>query len=303
MLLPIAANTGLQVRVLGQEELFAGELREQLEMGERKERLLEAAEHPDPELLDRLQQNLSRVYPHRNLEGLYTKTTVSELKIAAMADKDEAAYHAFEEKEVEAYIPAFRRGEEKISGTVRGNAYHRVMEILDFEKVYSDSGEAQQRENLEQLLQEAEKLTQSLESFLQEAVKSGRLKKEYYEAVSLKKLVHFLQSELALRMWKADQAGKLYREQPFVLGISAKRLNEDYPESENVLIQGIIDVFFEEEDGLVLLDYKTDAIATMEELKNRYESQLDYYSEALQNIMGKPVKGKMLYSFHLEKVI
>ena len=303
MLLPIAANTGLQVRVLGQEELFAGELREQLEMGERKERLLEAAEHPDPELLDRLQQNLSRVYPHRNLEGLYTKTTVSELKIAAMADKDEAAYHAFEEKEVEAYIPAFRRGEEKISGTVRGNAYHRVMEILDFEKVYSDSGEAQQRENLEQLLQEAEKLTQSLESFLQEAVKSGRLKKEYYEAVSLKKLVHFLQSELALRMWKADQAGKLYREQPFVLGISAKRLNEDYPESENVLIQGIIDVFFEEEDGLVLLDYKTDAVATMEELKNRYESQLDYYSEALQNIMGKPVKGKMLYSFHLEKVI
>ena len=67
-----------------------------------------------------------------------------------------------------------------------------------------------------------------------------------------------------------------------------------------MLIQGIVDVFFEEEDGIVLLDYKTDSVASMQELWNRYETQLDYYSEALTKLMGKTVKEKILYSFHLE---
>ena len=68
-----------------------------------------------------------------------------------------------------------------------------------------------------------------------------------------------------------------------------------------MLIQGIIDVFFEEEDGLVLLDYKTDSVSSMKELWNRYETQLDYYGEALERLMGRPVKEKILYSFHLER--
>lgn len=68
-----------------------------------------------------------------------------------------------------------------------------------------------------------------------------------------------------------------------------------------MLIQGIIDVFFEEEDGIVLLDYKTDAIFSMKELWNRYETQLDYYQEAVQKLSGKPVKERILYSFHLGK--
>ena len=57
-----------------------------------------------------------------------------------MADKDEAAYHTFEEKEVQPYIPTFRREEEAVSGTVRGNAYHRVMELMDFEQLVSELG-------------------------------------------------------------------------------------------------------------------------------------------------------------------
>ena len=60
-------------------------------------------------------------------------------------------------------------------------------------------------------------------------------------------------------------------------------------------------MFFEEEDGLVLLDYKTDSVASMKELWNRYETQLDYYQEAIQKIYGKPVKERILYSFHLER--
>lgn len=111
-------------------------------------------------------------------------------------------------------------------------------------------------------------------------------------------------------MAEAARAGKLYKEQPFVMGLPASRLGGAFPSEEMVLIQGIIDVFFEEEDGFVVLDYKTDAVSTPEELVKRYQVQLDYYSEALEQISGypsekgsKPVKERILYSFKLGREI
>ena len=224
-----------------------------------------------------------------------------------MADRDEAAYHTFEEKEIQPYIPLFRRGEEKISGAVRGNAYHRVMELLDFQAVLTasidgDSHTVWHPEDYETYRQglSSERLAASLQAFLKKEVESGRLTEEYFQAVRTRRIEKFLSSPLGYRMWQAQQRGSLYKEQPFVLGIDARRLKGDFPDTETVLIQGIIDVFFEEEDGLVLLDYKTDSVSSMEELWNRYETQLDYYQEAVQKLFGKPVKERILYSFHLE---
>lgn len=291
-LLPIVGNTCIRVTVLQEEELAAGELRERLELGDREGRLAMAGKLADREALERLRERLQGRYPFENLAGLYTKTTVSELKIAAMADRDEAAYHTFEEKEIQPYIPGFRRQEEKISGTVRGNAYHRVMELLDFERIML-SGDS---EGIHQ-----DQMLQELETFIKEEVESRRLREEYARAVNRKKILRFLESELAYRMRRAQKCGRLYREQPFVMGISAARLGEGFPDSESVLIQGIIDVFFEEEDGIVLLDYKTDSVSSMKELWNRYETQLDYYSQAIYKLTGKPVKERILYSFHLEQ--
>ena len=138
-LLPVLSGTSIQVTVLAEGELAAGEFKEQLELGDRVWRLERAGQLADGKALEYLRERLRDRYPFENLAGLYTKTTVSELKIAAMADKDEAAYHTFEEKEIQPYIPSFRRQEEKVSGTVRGNAYHRVMELLDFGRIlFSD---------------------------------------------------------------------------------------------------------------------------------------------------------------------
>ena len=69
------------------------------------------------------------------------------------------------------------------------------------------------------------------------------------------------------------------------------------------MVQGIIDLYFEEEDGIVLLDYKTDRVKTEEELAGRYEIQLDYYQEALERSLNKKVKERLLYSFALQKTI
>ena len=106
-----------------------------------------------------------------------------------------------------------------------------------------------------------------------------------------------------MRMYRADQCGKLYREQPFVYGISASRLGEEYPGQEKVMIQGIIDAFFVEDGQLVLVDYKTDVVQSGEELWNRYETQIQYYEEALGQLMQMPVKQKILYSFYLEECV
>lgn len=64
-----------------------------------------------------------------------------------------------------------------------------------------------------------------------------------------------------------------------------------------------MDAFFEEDGGLILLDYKTDVIHTPAELADRYKVQLDYYEEALKNLTGKPVREKILYSFYLGETI
>ncbi|MDE6700408.1 MAG: helicase-exonuclease AddAB subunit AddA, partial [Acetatifactor sp.] len=134
-LMPILAGTDLQVRIVGREDLEAEELAEQFDMAGGLEALQYAADYADEAAAERLRDRLGFMYPHRNLENLYTKTTVSELKIAAMADRDEAAFHAFEEREIVPYIPAFRREREKVSGAVRGNAFHRAMELLDFQQI------------------------------------------------------------------------------------------------------------------------------------------------------------------------
>lgn len=312
-LLPILPQTGIAVKTLRTEDLAVEELREQLRMGDRREqlRLIACGETTltgDPEENERklmyLRERFAYQYPHPGLQKLYTKTTVSELKIAAMAEKDEAAFHTFEEKEVVPYIPGFRREQEKVSGAVRGNAFHRTMELLDFMYVFVESGLFEKcpgdYETYRKRL-DAERLKNRLEEFLQRETISLRLTEEYAKAVSLPKILNFLEQELAYRMWRAQEQGLLYREQPFVLGIDAKRLDPDLPKGEKVLIQGIIDVFFIEDGEIVLLDYKTDVIDSLEALWNRYNVQIQYYEEALTKLMQMPVKERILYSFYLEK--
>ena len=312
-LLPILPQTGIAVKTLRTEDLAVEELREQLRMGDRREqlRLIACGETTltgDPEENERklmyLRERFAYQYPHPGLQKLYTKTTVSELKIAAMAEKDEAAFHTFEEKEVVPYIPGFRREQEKVSGAVRGNAFHRTMELLDFTYLFTESGLFTGcPNNYEEYRRGLDKnrLQNRLEEFLQRETISLRLTEEYAKAVSLPKILNFLEQELAYRVWRAQEQGLLYREQPFVLGIDAKRLDPDLPEGEKVLIQGIIDVFFIEDGEIVLLDYKTDVIDSLEALWNRYNVQIQYYEEALTKLMQMPVKERILYSFYLEK--
>lgn len=295
---PILKQTGIALREISARELMGQTDVEQLSMELSRDSLSHSAEIADPQALAALRERFAFEYPHAALSGLYTKTTVSELKIAAMSEKDEAAFHAFEEREEESYVPEFRRGAEEITGTVRGNAYHRVMELLDFAGITREA--FPDYETYAAALRE-EELRKAADDFLKEQTKLQRLSEEYRSAVRTGKICKFLRSKLGYRMLCAQANGTLYREQPFVLSIPATKLKETFPAEETVLIQGIIDAYFIEEDGIVLLDYKTDSVDSLDALWQRYETQMDHYQEALERLTGKRVKERILYSFHFDE--
>lgn len=261
----------------------------------REERVRMLADVSDGELSEeekadaqKLAEKFAYQYPHEILASLYTKTSVSELKHAAMAEEEVPVLFETEDKEKE-YLPAFMRGEERINeGASRGSAMHRILELLDFAKYVQMS-----REEMERCLQED----------MERLVAEGRLSEEYRKLILKGKITGFLCSDLAKRMAKAQEKQCLFKEQPFILSVSASLLNEAYPEQEKVLIQGIVDVYFEEPDGLVIVDYKTDRIENLQQLKDRYKTQLDYYEEAIERLTGKQVKEKIMYSFALADTV
>ena len=210
---------------------------------------------------------MDKKYAHPELENLILKTSVSELKKAYL--DMEMTKELFPEA-----VPIRKKEKGVMTGTDRGSAYHKVMELLDF----NDTDIKSQIDNM---------------------IKKQLISNEWAEAVDIAKIEKFLEDPLAARMALAQKKGCLKKEQPFVLGIDASRVDKNYPKGETVLLQGIIDAFFIEDDEIVLVDYKTDVIRSGEELMKRYHVQLEYYKEALQNILGLRVKESILYSFSL----
>ena len=290
-----AREQDMSIRIVlsGWEETVEKKLEETVRMEERKRGLLlsDASRDVDPKLMTCLSDSFVCHYPYENLRNLYTKTTVSELKMAGMREETDFSFQMYEEETVIPYLPGFLEKDESVSGSMRGSAFHKVMELFDF------------CELTEEVNKDKEMAERVLRHQIEDMRRGGRLSEDYYAVVSIPKIVRFLMSKAAARMGAAARDGRLYKEQPFVLGLPANRLSAEFPERETVLIQGIIDVFFEEEGRYVLLDYKTDAVKTADELVKRYHVQLDYYAEALEQFSKCRNTEKILYSFKLGEEI
>ena len=240
------------------------------------------------------------VYPHESLANVFTKTTVSDLKKAAYLEEEEAGDELFKDAEGyaengrgEEYIPLFMREEEKVmSGSIYGTAHHRVMELLEFGAFDPDTLGTDDANARKELI-----------SMREGFVRDGFIPAEEDKLVRNDSVLKFLKTDLAKRMKAAESAGVLYREQPFVLSLPASDVWKEAPESEKVLVQGVIDAYFEEDGEFVLLDYKTDSKVDEAELRKRYKTQLDYYAKALERLEGKKVKEVLIYSFFLGRVI
>lgn len=288
-------------------------------------------------LFQTLKERFAYVYPHQELSRLYTKTSVSELKKAAM-EENEQVHVIFEtDDETIPYLPKYMRTQEHAGGAERGSAYHKVLELIAYDKYEEQYGETEQgkgqtcrqtgqmdktgtqipteqEENLPDTSHGKSRkvcadqnttkiLAGQVEEDMRQLVTQGLLSEEYRKLVRPEQIAVFLQSSSAARMGQAAARRQLYKEQPFVMQISANLLGEEFPKEEGVLIQGIIDVYWKEDDGLIVLDYKTDRVVRAAELMERYQTQLDYYAQALEKLTGYPVKEKIIYSFALKEEI
>lgn len=234
-----------------------------------------------PEYAERLKSQMEYVYPWEAEGQMKLKFTVSELKKRTSL-QEEAGEEMYQEPEVVPLIPRFLTEEETLTGASRGSAYHKLLELLDFTENYDDGLLAQ---------------------VIRENKAAGKLTGEMADCIRTGDILHFLNCESGRRMARAAAQGKLYREQPFVLGVPSEEIYPEDRSGETILVQGIIDVYFEEPDGLVVLDYKTDQVRAADELKEKYHAQLDYYAQALEQLTEKHVKEKIIYSFTLRKEI
>ena len=172
-------------------------------------------------------------------------------------------------------------------GALRGTAYHAALEHISFHDIKS--------------LEETEAALETL-------VEQGYLNQETRGFIRAGDIWAFLESPLGRRMAQAQAEGRIHKEQQFIIGIPARDMGRG-DSDELVLIQGIIDAYLEEPDGLVLIDYKTDHVpkenreqgAAM--LAARYRVQLDYYERALTQLTGKKVKERVIYSLALQQGI
>lgn len=240
------------------------------------------------EMEESLNQQFSFQYPYCRSGNQKMKYTVSELKkrIHLQEVSEESLEESlYEEPEITPLLPKFLQEEESLSGALRGTAYHRVMELLEYEEIQDDYNEDRLKEDLGKFVEE------------------GKLDPKEAESIREKEILSFLNSAVGRRMIRAAKNHMLFKEQPFVLGLSEKEVEKDGDSEELLLIQGVIDVYFQEADGLVLLDYKTDRVRDARELIKRYHGQMDYYEKALKQITGKKVKERIIYSFCLEKEI
>nr|WP_279289770.1 3'-5' exonuclease [Anaerocolumna cellulosilytica] len=226
-------------------------------------------------------------YPYQNETNIHTKVTVSELKKLGQMEAEDLSVPLKElEKKMSDYpVPEFLKATEITIGADLGTLYHKVLELMDFKQSYTK---------------------ESLEKYIQGLIEGGKLKKEDLEVIDVKNLLAFTGSDLAKRLKKAANKGTLHKESQFVMGMKAYEINSNMSSNEVVLIQGIIDVYFEEDGKLILLDYKTDAVKGRSGEKlliSRYKVQMDYYVRALEQLTGKKVAERLLYSFGLSKVI
>ena len=141
--------------------------------------------------------------------------------------------------------------------------------------------------------------------WLDDQVRRGRIEEDAARCICWEDILQFAKSGIGRRLREADGKQRLWREQPFVLGIDARELYPEEEDGELILVQGIIDAYFMEEEEIVLVDYKTDRVKRGQEQKliDLYHVQLEDYARALERMTGKRVKEKIIYSFTLQKEI
>lgn len=289
----------IKVKVEEQPDVILGLAAEDITDSIKKETMLmemKQLANKENTSIEKLFQRFQFQYPYIEDITLHSKASVTEIKKQSQGmeqEEEQDAFQAFgEEVELPEIIPDFEKEDidepQYLTGAMRGTAYHRIFELLDME--------------LEEYNQETVK--KMIDGF----VDAGLIDRMGAASVMRKDIIDFTKSDLFRRMKKAYANNQLYREQHFLMGVPACEINSNTTSKETMIIQGIIDLCFVENDKYVIVDYKTDKVDTMEELVERYHVQLECYKLAIEQILGSEpgvnkVSEMIIYSVHLGQQI
>ncbi|WP_339254941.1 helicase-exonuclease AddAB subunit AddA [Sporosarcina sp. FSL W8-0480] len=225
------------------------------------------------------------VYPYMASVSKRSKQTVSELKRVSLLEREDEFddFFAFRDDEVSTpYLhtrPSFMQSR-ALSGAEIGTAMHTIMQHIDMTKSHS---------------------LQEIERFITELTARQLLTEDEAKAVDVKKVFRFFESPIFTRLSQSD---RILREVPFTYAFDGK-------DGDHQILQGIADCLFKEEDGWVLLDYKTDRIRGLftnevdlvDEMQKRYGIQLSLYKKAVESIAKIQIKEMVLYLFDGERIM
>lgn len=303
----------ITITVIGESEFVFQEVEKKLLSEQKKEQLEQLqSKEENKEIVTFLKQQLDWQYPFEEEVEARGKYSVSELKKIGQLEEGEDYFNLPQREqeeglkiegnsqsqeevfrikkleeipEEERIRPAFMMGEEEqeeMVGAMRGTFIHKIMELLDVRTVVD---------------------SQSLNRYLDQLEERQLLTKEQRRYLPIRGILSFIQSDIGKRVKVASDLGRLYKESQYMMGMPTNEVVVGSETKEMVLLQGVIDLWFEEEDGLVLIDYKTDRVSEESELKKRYQIQLNYYKKALEQMTGKNVKEAYFYSFALKQFV
>ena len=253
-----------------------------------KEKLTQLEERvTDDRFKEEIERRLGFKYKYEKATKMPTVITVTELKRKFNLEiTEESSSNMYMPKLITK--PKFLEETKGLSPSEKGTAMHSVVQRLDLTKVETKKDITEQIENM------VEKLL---------------ISKEEAKSIRPEKLIKLFKTPLGQRMIKAYEAKRLNREVPFHIEIKStdidKSLSEEIYGEEKIILQGIIDCYFEEDGEIILVDYKTDFIKNGEAntLITKYKAQLHYYAKALETTLGKEVKESYLYSFSIDEAI
>ena len=233
--------------------------KEQEKLNNIKEKIFENTK--DLKDTENIKEILNWKYRYKKSSEIPTKTAVTRLK-------------AEEDKKIElTEIPKFMEKEKKITPAEKGTLMHLCMQRLN-EKQTST------KETIKQMIQSL---------VLKEIITTTEA-----DAINIDTLYKYTKSALWNDLSKAKE---IHKEQPFYINIPAKEIYENIETDENILVQGIIDLYYISEDNkLILIDYKTDYVKKPEELINKYKTQLSIYKKALENSLNRRVDETYIFS-------
>ncbi|MBR5089865.1 MAG: UvrD-helicase domain-containing protein, partial [Ruminiclostridium sp.] len=216
-------------------------------------------------------------YAYKRISAVPSKVTATQIGVKSVDDFSEQS----ETMDRFMRIPSFVSGGEgsKLTGKKRGDAYHKVMELLDF---------CAKPEDVPRLLDEM--------------LENRKISEIERASVSEDDIARFLTCGLCGR---AAKSAEVHRESPIFFEYVPEAGEwgvEDWTGEEKPFIQGIADMYFVENGEIVLVDYKTNSRVTAAQLTEEYRGQLDIYARALAEATGMRVKQKLLYSFELGEI-